>query len=338
MIMRDVLEKVVDGRDLTEEEAASVMEQIMTGGATDAQIGSFLTALRIKGESVEEITGFAKVMRDKATRIDCQGSPLVDTCGTGGDASGTFNISTVAAFVAAGAGVKIAKHGNRSVSSRCGSADVLSALGVNVEATPEVVARCIDDVGIGFLFAPLLHGAMKYAIGPRREMGIRTVFNLLGPLTNPARASAQVLGVYSGELTEPVAGVLGRLGCRCAYVVHGEDGLDEITTTSGTYISEMVNGAVSNSMVYPEDFGISRAEPDRLKGGGPEENARIAVNILEGEDGPHRDIVLLNAGAAIAVAGLADDIKEGIRLAAESLDSGAALDRLERLKRVTNAS
>lgn len=335
--MKEIIEKVINGQHLTEAEAASVMDQIMTGGATDAQIGSLLTALRIKGETVEEITGFAKVMREKATHIDCQDSPLVDTCGTGGDASGTFNISTVSAFVAAGAGVKVAKHGNRSVSSRCGSADLLKEFGVNIEVEPDVVVRCIDDIGIGFLFAPLLHGAMKYAIGPRREMGVRTVFNILGPLTNPAGASAQVLGVYAGHLTEPVAGVLSRLGCQRAYIVHGQDGLDEITTTTGTQVSEVLDGDIRQYIIHPEEFGIPRTDPDQLKGGGPEENAGIALGILKGEGGPKRDIVLLNAGAAIAAAGLADSIQEGIPLAEESLGSGAALDKLEQLKAVTNA-
>jgi len=335
--MKELLEKLINGQDLTESEAVSAMESIMSGGATDAQIGSFLTALRIKGETVEEITGFARVMRDRASRIECRSSSLVDTCGTGGDASGTFNISTVSAFVAAGAGVKIAKHGNRSVSSRCGSADVLKALGVNIEATPDVVARCIDEVGIGFLFAPLLHGAMKYAIGPRREMGIRTVFNILGPLTNPAGATAQVLGVFSPHLTEPIAGVLHRLGCDRAFVVHGEDGLDEITTTAQTRISEVIDGCIDTYTIAPDDFGFIRTTPDQLRGGDPEENARIALEILKGDGGPKRDIVCLNAGAAIAAAGLAGTIGQGVAMASESLDSGAALEKLEQLKDVSNA-
>ena len=261
--MRDAISKVVDGLNLTEEEATSVMEKIMTGEATDAQIASFLTALRLKGETVEEITGFARVMKAKATPIECHSAPVVDTCGTGGDASGTFNISTVSAFVAAGAGLNIAKHGNRSVSSQCGSADVLKGLGVNIEVSPHRVAQCIDEIGIGFLFAPLLHGAMKYAIGPRREMGIRTVFNILGPLTNPAKAEAQVLGVYAEELTEPIAYVLNRLGCKRAYVVHGEDGLDEITTTARTKVSEVKNGTVKSYSIQPEDFGLSRTTLDQ---------------------------------------------------------------------------
>lgn len=337
-MIKEAIEKLIEGRDLTEEEATSVMNEIMTGGATEAQIASFLTALRLKGETVEEIAGFAKVMRDKATRIECQARPVVDTCGTGGDGSGTFNISTVSAFVAAGAGVKVAKHGNRSVSSRCGSADLLKELGVNIEASPDVVARCIDEIGIGFLFAPSLHGAMKYAIGPRREMGIRTVFNILGPLTNPAKASAQVLGVYAEELTEPIAGVLDRLGCERACVVHGEDGLDEITTTARTKISEVTHGKIRSYHIQPEDFGIARTEPDQLKGGDPKQNVEIALSILQGERGSRRDIVLLNAGAAIAVGGLAGGIKEAMELATESIDSGAALDKLERLKAVTNDS
>ena len=336
-MIKNTIGKVVGGSDLTEQEATSVMDEIMTGGTTDAQIASFLTALRMKGETVEEITGFAKVMRSKATHVQCNTGPIVDTCGTGGDASGTFNISTVSAFVAAGAGVKVAKHGNRSVSSRCGSADLFKGLEMNINVPPRVVARCIDEIGIGFLFAPSLHGAMKFAIGPRREMGIRTVFNILGPLTNPAKATAQLLGVYTEELTEPIAGVLIRLGCHRAYVVHGQDGLDEITTTTRTKISEVANGTVRSYFIQPEDFGIVRASLDQLKGGDTEENVRIAMNILQGESGPRRDIVLLNAGAAIAVGGLASSIEEGISLAKESLDSGAALDKLERLKVSTNS-
>lgn len=328
---------MVEGRDLSEAEAASVMDEIMTGGATDAQIASFLIALRLKGETIEEITGCAKVMRAKATHIKCQTRPIVDTCGTGADASGTFNISTVSAIVAAGAGVKVAKHGNRSVSSQCGSADLLRELGVNIEAHPDVVTRCIDEVGIGFLFAPSLHGAMKYAIGPRREMGVRTVFNILGPLTNPAKATAQVLGVYAKELTEPIAGVLSRLGCHRAYVVHGEDGLDELTTTSRTKVSQVTDGKIKTYFVQPEDFGVPATELNQLKGGEPEENAKIALDILQGERSPKRDIVLLNAGAAIAVAELTSGIREGMELAAESLDSGAALEKLEKLRAVTNA-
>jgi anthranilate phosphoribosyltransferase len=335
-MIRKAIEKLVEGQNLTEEEATSIMEEIMTGAATDAQIASFLTALRLKGETVEEITGLAKVMRDKAVRLKCQAPAIVDTCGTGGDASGTFNISTVSAIVASGAGVKVAKHGNRSVSSQCGSADLLKELGVNIDAPPDVVRWCIDEIGIGFLFAPSFHKAMKYAIGPRREMGIRTVFNILGPLTNPAQATAQVLGVYAEELTELMAGVLNRLGCHRAYVVHGEDGLDEISTVSRSKISEVVEGKVRSRHIQPVDFGIAPAQPTQLKGGGPAENSQIALNILRGERGPKRDVVLLNAAAAIVVAELVDTIGEGIELAAESLDSGAALDQLEKLKAKTN--
>jgi anthranilate phosphoribosyltransferase len=335
-MIKEAITMLVGGRNLSVEEAAAVMDEIMTGRASDAQIASFLTALRLKGETVEEITGCARVMRDRATRIECRCGTVVDTCGTGGDASGTFNISTVSALVAAGAGAHVAKHGNRSVSSRCGSADLLKALGVNIEVSPEVVARCIDEVGIGFLFAPSLHGAMKYAIGPRREMGIRTVFNILGPLTNPAGATAQVLGVYARELVGPVAGVLRELGCRRAYVVHGQDGLDEITTTSSTAVCEIVDGEIRQYQLHPEDLGIAPTGLDQLMGGDPQENAGIALAILRGERGPQRDIVLLNAGAAIAVAGLAGDIAEGIELAAGAIDSGAALERLEGLKRFSH--
>lgn len=335
-MIREAITMLIEGRDLSVEEASAVMDEIMTGRASDAQMASFLTALRLKGETVEEITGCARVMKDRATRIECRSDIVVDTCGTGGDASGTFNISTVSALAAAGAGAHVAKHGNRSVSSRCGSADLLKALGVNIEAGPEVVCRCIDEVGIGFLFAPALHGAMKYAIGPRREMGIRTVFNILGPLTNPAGATAQVLGVYAEELIGPVAGVLRELGCRRAYVVHGQDGLDEITTTSPTAVCEIIDGDIRRYQISPEDLGMMPSTLDRLMGGDPQQNAEIALAILRGERGPRRDIVLLNAGAAIATAGLAGDIGEGVGLAAGSIDSGAALERLEGLKELSN--
>lgn len=335
-MIKEVIGKLIEGHDLGQEEAQGVMEEIMTGGASDAQIGTFLTALRLKGETVDEITGFARAMRAKATRIDCRADTVLDTCGTGGDASGTFNISTVSALVAAGAGAKVAKHGNRSVSSRCGSADLLKGLGVNIEAPVDVVARCIDEMGIGFLFAPLLHGAMKYAIGPRREMGIRTVFNILGPLTNPAGATIQVLGVYAGELTAQLAGVLNKLGSHRAYVVHGEDGLDEITTTTRTKICEVVDGEVHDRTIHPQDFGIPTARPDQLLGGDPKENVQIALAILGGDQGPQRDIVLLNAAAAIHLVGLAEDISQGLEKAAKSVDSGAAMEKLEGLREMSN--
>ncbi|HAW60164.1 MAG TPA: anthranilate phosphoribosyltransferase [Actinobacteria bacterium] len=332
----EAIKKVVEHRDLTREEARAVMEEIMSGQAHDAQIGSFLTALRMKGEMVEEISGFAEIMRAHATRISPKALELVDTCGTGGDAPNTFNISTVVAFVASGAGAHIAKHGNRSVSSHCGSADVLEALGVKIEISPQAIEECIDEVGIGFLFAPLLHKAMKHVMPSRKAMGIRTVFNILGPLTNPARASAQILGVYDQSLTEVMAEVLRNLGVRHALVVHGTDGMDEISNTGPSKISELRDGKVKTYTVTPEQFGLPRAKINDLKGGTVEENARIAREILSGGDGPRRDIVLLNAAAALLAAGKASDFVRGLELAAESIDSGAALEKLEKLMEFTN--
>ena len=335
-MIREAISKVVNGEDLTESEAIETMNEIMSGEATPAQIASFITALRLKGETIEEITGCARVMREKATKIETNQPLLVDTCGTGGDGAHTFNISTTAAFVVAGAHIPVAKHGNRSVSSRSGSADVLKTLGVNIEVEPEVVGRCIDEIGIGFLFAPRLHGAMKYAIGPRREIGIRTIFNILGPLTNPAGAQAQVLGVYDKNLTQPLAQVLRNLGSKHVFVVHGEDGLDEITTTTNTYISELVDGEVRSYTLNPTELGVLTAEPQDLAGGTPEENAAMTLAILEGEPGPKRNIVLLNAAAAIVSGGKADNLRDGIALAEEVLDSGKALEKLAALKAMTN--
>jgi anthranilate phosphoribosyltransferase len=314
----------------------------MSGAATDAQIAAFLTALRMKGETVEELIGFAQVMRQKAVKVRTRASDvvgatgtdremLIDTAGTGGDASGTFNVSTATAFVVAGAGLKVAKHGNRSVSSLCGSADVVETLGIKIELSPAKIARCVDEVGIGFLYAPLLHTAMKHVMAARREMGIRTVFNMLGPLTNPAGANAQVIGVYSEALTEPLARVLAELGTLRAFVVHGADGLDEISNTGPSRISEVHEGIVRNSTVRPEDFGMARASIQDLRGGDREENAEIIRRILSGEAGPRRDIVLMNAAAAIVVGRKAHDLKEGVALAARSIDSGSAGDRLARL-------
>jgi anthranilate phosphoribosyltransferase len=314
----------------------------MSGAATHAQIAAFLTALRMKGETVEELIGFAQVMRQKAVHVRTRGEEvaaltgtdremLIDTCGTGGDASGTFNVSTATAFVVAGAGLKVAKHGNRSVSSLCGSADVVETLGINLELSPDEVARSIDEVGIGFLYAPLLHTAMKHVMPVRREMGIRTVFNMLGPLTNPAHANAQVIGVYSAALTEPLARVLAELGTIRAFVVHGADGLDEISNTGESVVSEVREGVVRTFTLRPEDFGMPRASIAELLGGDREQNAEIIRGILRGQPGPRRDIVLMNAAAAL-VAGLrAHDLKEGVALAAQSIDSGEALSRLERL-------
>jgi anthranilate phosphoribosyltransferase len=318
------------------------MEAIMSGAATNAQIAAFLTALRMKGETVEELIGFAQVMRQKAVRVRTRGEEvaaltgtdremLIDTCGTGGDAAGTFNVSTATAFVVTGAGLKVAKHGNRSVSSLCGSADVVETLGINLELSPAQVARCVDEVGIGFLYAPLLHTAMKHVMTARREMGIRTVFNMLGPLTNPANANAQVVGVYSGALTEPLARVLAELGTIRAFVVHGADGLDEISNTGESGISEVREGVVRSYTVRPEDFGIPRTTIRDLQGGDREENAQIIRRILQGETGPRRDIVLMNAAAALVVGAKAKDLKEGVARAAHSIDSGSARAKLEAL-------
>jgi len=335
-VVRDAIKTIVEGNDLTREKATATMNAIMSGEATDAQIGSFITALRLKKETVEEITGFATVMREKATRIRHSASCAVDTCGTGGDGLHTFNISTIAAFVAAGAGAVVAKHGNRSVSSACGSADVLKALGVNIEAPVEIVERCLDEIGIAFLYAPLLHQAMKYAIGPRRQIGIRTVFNILGPLTNPAGAAAQLLGVYDAALTETIADVLKALGSTRVFVVHGEDGQDEISLTGPTRISELRDGAVTTYTITPEQFGMRRVPIESLVGSDPEQNAGIAQEILTGKKGPHRDAVLLNAGAAIAAAGLADDVAAGLAKATDALDTGAAAAKLDALIELTN--
>ena len=331
MNIQEAVAKVIEGADLSRGEMTDAMNQIMSGEATDAQIGAFLIALRVKGECVDEIAGAASVMREKATPIATKHDVIVDTCGTGGDHSGTFNISTTAAFVAAGAGLCVAKHGNRAATSQSGSADVLSALGVNIEASPETVSRCLDDVGIGFLFAISLHGAMKYAIGPRREIGARTIFNALGPLSNPAGATRQVVGVYSAALTETLAGVLATLGAERAFVVHGSDGLDEMTLTGPTRVSELRNGSVSTYDVSPGDFGLAQASDDALKGGDADYNAEITRSILNGEEGPRRDIVLLNAAAAIVAGDKARDLNEGVQAAAEVIDSGKALEKLEGL-------
>ena len=341
-IITEALRALVDRRDLTRIEAAAAMEAVMSGAATNAQIAAFLTALRMKGETVEELIGFAQVMRQKAVKVRARASDvvaqtgtdremLIDTCGTGGDASGTFNVSTATAFVVAGAGLKVAKHGNRSVSSLCGSADVVESLGINIELPPAAVARCLDEVGIGFLYAPLLHTAMKHVMAARREMGVRTVFNMLGPLTNPAGATAQVIGVYADSLCEPLARVLAELGTYRAFVVHGADGLDEISNTGESHIAEVHEGVVRTSRVRPEDLGIARAAIADLLGGDREENAQIIRRIFAGEPGPRRDIVLMNAAAALVAGGRARDLKEGIGLAAQSIDTGAADQKLSSL-------
>jgi len=335
--MKEAIKKLVEGKDLTRQEAAIAMDTIMQGNATPSQIAAFITALRIKGETVDEITGCAEKMREHAINIYPHQKEVVDTCGTGGDVSGTFNISTVSAFVAAGAEVSIAKHGNRSVSSKCGSADVLEALGVKIDIEPKKVEECISKVGIGFIFAPTFHKAMRFAMPSRREIGIRTVFNILGPLTNPAKASAQVLGVFDADLTEMLAKVLGNLGVKHALVVHGMDGLDEISISDKTKVSHLRNGKVDNYFIKPEDFKIHKARKEDVLGGTINQNMEITVNILTGEEkGAKRDVVLLNAAAAIFVGGKAKDLKEGIKLAGGSIDSGAAKRKLDEMVEFTN--
>ena len=341
-IIGEAIRALIDRRDLTRIEAAAAMDAIMSGAATNAQIAAFLTALRMKGETVEELIGFAQVMRQKVARVRTRAGEiagltgtdremLIDTCGTGGDASGSFNVSTATAFVVAGTGLKVAKHGNRSASSMCGSADVVEALGVNLELTPAQVGRCVDEVGIGFLYAPLLHTAMKHVMAARREIGIRTVFNLLGPLTNPAGANAQVIGVAAASLTEPLARVLAELGTFRAFVVHGADGLDEISNTGDSKVSEVREGVVRTYTVRPEDFGLPRAAITDLRGGDREQNAEIIKSLLGGEPGPKRDIVLMNAAAALVAGAKARDLKEGVELAARSIDSGSARTKLDAL-------
>jgi len=336
MTIKEAIQKTVEGISLSQEEAHLVAGEIMEGRATDAQIAALLMALRLKGETIDEITGFAKTMREKATRIPCAAENIVDTCGTGGDGSGTFNISTLSAIVAAGAGCPVAKHGNRSVSSQCGSADVLKALGVNLEISPEKAGACIDQNDIGFLFAPLLHKAMKYAIGPRRELGVRTIFNILGPLTNPAGAKRQLMGVFSGDLTEPLANALKNLGSEHVMVVHGEDGLDEMTLNGKTRVSELKEGQVTTYDLNPAALGVKTAAANDLKGGDVEQNAAIAKAVLSGEKSAKRDTVVINAGAVIYVGGKAPSIEAGMQQAEEAIDSGAAMEKLRMLVKLTN--
>jgi len=334
-VIKESIQKVIAGGSLDEGEAAGVMEQIMGGEATPAQIGALLVALRLKGETVEEITGFARVMRKMATGVSTSHKLLVDTCGTGGDGTNTFNISTAAALVVAGAGVPVAKHGNRSVSSKCGSADVLESLGVNLELDAAEMGRCLDETGICFLFAPALHGAMKYAAGPRREIGIRTVFNVLGPLTNPAGAQTQVMGVFSREMVPLLAGVLARLGSKRAFVVYGDGGLDEVSLSGPTFVGEVMDGDVRQYFIDPLDYGISRAASEELAGGTPEENSVIIRDILSGKTGSRRDAVLVNAALAVMAAGKAGDFREAVHIAANSIDSGAAMSKLNDLTEFT---
>jgi anthranilate phosphoribosyltransferase len=310
------------------DEASTVMNEIMEGNATPAQFGAFVTALRLKGETVEEIAGLARTMRAKALRVTIN-EPVVDTCGTGGDGKRTFNISTTAAFVVAACGLRVAKHGNRAMSSQCGSADVLEALGVKIDLNPEQVQKCLEKVGIGFMLAPVFHPAMKYAAAPRKEVGIRTVFNILGPLTNPAGAGAQVLGVPEKGLTEKMASVLKMLDCQHALVVHGEDGLDEITITGKTFVSELKNSNIKNYEITPEEFGLSRAKPDSLKGSTAKDNADLLRNILSGKKGAQHDIVLMNAAAALVAGDKVATLAQGIALAREAIDNGKALRKVE---------
>ncbi len=337
MDLRQAIDRVVGRRDLRREEMAGVMRTIMTGGASPAQIGGFLIGLRMKGESVPEIAAAAQVMRDLATPVQVAPDGLVDTCGTGGDASGTFNISTASAFVAAAAGARVAKHGNRSVSSHSGSADVLEAAGVRLDLTPEQVARCIDEVGVGFMFAPAHHGAMRHAIGPRREMGVRTIFNILGPLTNPAGAPNQVIGVFSEELLDPLAQVLQELGSRHVLVVRARDGLDEISVGDSSEIAELRDGRIRRFSVCPEDFGLTRAPISQLRVAGVADSLATIRAVLEDRSGPARDIVTLNAGAAIYAAGVASGLADGVRLADAAIGSGEARNRLDRLVILTQS-
>jgi len=335
-MIKESINMLINNINLSETETAECMSEIMEGRATDAQIGAFLTALRIKGETIDEITGAARIMRKKAARIKAP-EGVLDTCGTGGDMSHTFNVSTTVAIVVAAAGIPVAKHGNRSVSSKSGSADVLEALGIKIDLQPEKVEKCLFETGFGFLFAPLFHPAMKFAIGPRREMGIRTIFNILGPITNPASAKRQILGVFSSNLTETLAAVLGNLGAEDAMVVHGEDGLDEITITDGTRVSRFSKGKVETQYLSPEDFGLDRGRREDLLGGDKEENAKIFLEILRGEKGPKRDIVLINSAAAITVAGKTDDLRIALETAKDAIDSGRALKKLEAVKKVSHA-
>lgn len=336
-MIQEFIKKLVDKNNLTRDESVIAMEEIMNGVATPSQIAALITALRIKGETVDEISGFSFVMRNHALKLEVKSKYFVDTCGTGGDSSGTFNISTICAFVAAGAGVIVAKHGNRSISSKCGSADLLESLGVKIDISPEKVADSIDSIGIGFIFAPLFHQAMKFAGPTRKEIGIRTVFNILGPVSNPANTKGQLMGVYSSQLVETMAQVLKNQGCEEAFVVHGMDGIDEISISDKTKVSHLKNGVITNYFIEPDDFGINKASFDSVKGSGIKENAEIARNILNGSlKGSKRDIVLLNSAAVLVVGKKASNISEGIMIANNSIDSGAAGKKLEELIKFTN--
>ena len=349
-MIKKAIAKIVERENLSEGEMIEVMEQFMSGGATQAQIGAFITALRMKGETVDEITGAARVMRERATPIrvgrgvldidrddiNIDQETILDVVGTGGDGTNSFNVSTTVSFVVSACGVKVAKHGNRSVSSLCGSADVLEKLGVNLDVTPEKVEQCVVEIGIGFLFAPALHGAMKHAIGPRREIGIRTIFNILGPLTNPAGAECQVLGVYSAQLVEKLAHVLHKLGCRKGFVVHGMDGMDEVTLTAATSVAEVTPAGVKISLFTPEEWALNFVPMEELRGGNAEENAVIVKGVLSGDRGARREIVLINAAFGLVAAGKTATLKDGVTLAAEAIDSGRALQQLQKLAELTN--
>ena len=336
MDMQSAIRAVTERRDLSAAEMSAVMETIMSGQATPAQVGGFLIGLRMKGETVTEIAAAARVMRALATGVEVSGPHVVDIVGTGGDSAGTFNISTTSAFVVAAAGGRVAKHGNRSVSSRSGSADVLEAAGVNLEITPAQVVRCVEEIGLGFMFAPRHHSAMKHAIGPRREMGVRTVFNLLGPLTNPAGAPNQLLGVFSQDWVEPLARVLGMLGSNHVLVVHSEDGLDEISIGAPTSVAELRAGRITTDTISPEQFGMSRASVELLQVDSPQQSVEVLHSVLANQAGPARDVVALNAGAAIYAADLAHSLAEGVKRAREVIASGAAKEKLEALVALTN--
>jgi anthranilate phosphoribosyltransferase len=337
MDMPAAIRAVTEHKDLSSQQMTDVMRLIMTGAATPAQVGGFLIGLRMKGETVDEVAAAAAVMRELSTRVEVSGPHLVDTCGTGGDASGSFNISTASAIVAAAAGAKVAKHGNRSVSSKSGSADVLEAAGVKLDLTPEQVAACINDVGVGFLFAPKHHSAMKHAIGPRKEMAVRTVFNVLGPLTNPAGAPNQVIGVFSDGWVEPLAQVLKQLGSEHVLVVHAEDGLDEISIASPTRVAELRDGQISTYTIQPEDFGMSRASLADIRADDALHSLAMIRDALANQPGPVRDTICLNAGAAIYAAGLAASLAEGVERAHEAIASGTAEAKLEQLIRASQA-
>ncbi len=329
-MIQDAIQAVVEGRSLSADQAAAAMDEIMSGEATPSQFGALVTALRMKGETVDEIAGMARVMRDKSLRVEAMGR-VVDTCGTGGDNSGSFNISTTAAFVVAGAGEKVAKHGNRSMSGSTGSADVLEALGVKIDLTPESVARCIDEVGFGFMFAQGFHPSMRFAAGPRREIGIRTVFNILGPLTNPANASRQLIGVADPSIAERMALVLRQLGSEKALVAHGSDGMDELTIRGPSTVWQLENGEVSTYEVTPDELGLTVSDADSIRAESPEDSARIVRSVLAGDPGAHRDVVLMNAAAALVAAGRSDTLAAGVELAAVSIDSGEAESRMNAL-------